>query len=398
MPLPNSSQSPTLCLAMIVRDEESNLREWLSEATKHVEEIVAVDTGSKDGTVALLESAGAKVLHQEWADDFSYHRNYGLDHATADWILILDADERLKRVHWFTLSSLLKNEDVVAYSFTVKNYHSTRDLSNYDTMKSYRLFRNHHDIKYTGSVHNQLAPGIQKACRRTGMITQHSYITIEHYGYALSGKAKEAKHERIYRMVAKQLQDNPEDEYYLFHHLSICLAMEKFAEARKAAALLEIDRLRPELRVQAYYKAAQVEMHFNMYQNARGYIRHALLIAPDAAFLHYLLSNILYQMQRYSAGLRSAYRALDYAKVKSNATTLIHLPLDECFCNVGLGYLLSMNFQQADEYFQQALNHNPDNSLAQKYREWILEKMAQSELDGTPKKGSTKSTAITYPS
>lgn len=397
MPLSNSSQAHTLCLAMIVRDEENNLREWLPEAANHVHEIVAVDTGSKDGTVAFLKSVGAKVYHQEWAEDFSLHRNYGLSNATADWVLILDADERLKRVHWFTLSSLLKNEDVMAYSFTVKNYHSTRDLSNYDTMKSYRLFRNHHDIKYTGAVHNQLAPGIQKACRHTGMITQHSYITIEHYGYALSGKAKEKKHERIYKMVKKQLEEKPEDEYYLFHKLSICLAMGKFSEARKAAAELEIDRLRPELRIQAYYKAAQVEMHFNMYQHARAYIRHALLIAPDASFLHYLLSNILYQMQRYSAGLRSAYRALDYARIKSNATTLIHLPLDECLCNVGLGYLLSMNYEQADEYFKQALAHNSENVLSPKYREWIRDKVEPSELT-TQNKQPSDSTAITYPS
>ena len=382
---------------MILRDEESNLREWLEEAAKHVHEIVAVDTGSKDGTVDYLKSVGAKVFHQEWANDFSLHRNFGLSHSSSDWILILDADERLKRVHWFTLSSLLKNEDVMAYSFTIKNYHSTRDLSNYDTMKSYRLFRNHHDIKYSGAVHNQLAPGIQKACRQTGMITQHSYITIEHYGYALTGRAKEAKHQRIYKMVTSQLKEDPEDEYYLFHLLNICLAMGKFSEARKAAAKLEIDRLRPELRVQAYYKAAQVEMHFNMYQNARGFIRHALLIAPDAAFLHYLLSNILYQMQRYSAGLRSAYRALDYARIKSNATTLIHLPLDECLCNVGLGYLLSMSYLQADEYFEKALKHNPDNTLSQKYRDWIREKIEPSEL-ASQKKPSSGSTMITYPS
>ena len=382
---------------MIVRNEESNLREWLEEAAKHVDEIVAVDTGSTDGTVDYLKSVGAKVLHQEWANDFSLHRNFGLSHATAEWILILDADERLKRVHWFTLSSLLKNEDVMAYSFTIKNYHSTRDLSNYDTMKSYRLFRNHHDIQYSGAVHNQLAPGIQKACRRTGMITQHSYITIEHYGYALTGKAKDKKHERIYKMVTRQLKDDPEDEYYLFHMLSICLAMGKFSEARQAAAKLDIDKLRPELRIQAYYKTAQVEMHYNMYQNARAYIRHALLIAPDAAFLHYLLSNILYQMQRYSAGLRSAYRALDYAKIKSNATTLIHLPLDECLCNVGLGYLLSMSYEQADEYFQKALDHNPENPLPQKYRDWIREKVEPSELV-PQKKQPSGSTIVTYPS
>ena len=377
---------------MIVRDEEANLREWISDAAKHVQEIVVVDTGSKDNTVSILDSVNAHVLHQPWEEDFAKHRNFGLSHVTADWILILDADERLKRVHWFTLAELLKNDDVMAYSFTVKNYHSTRDLSSYDTMKSYRLFRNNQNIWYTGAVHNQLAPGIQKACRRTGMITQHSFITIEHFGYALTEEKKKLKHERIYKMVQNQLESDPNDEYYIFHQLNICLAMGKFSEARKAAAQLEIDRLRPELRVKAYYKAAQVEMHFNQYQKARAYIRHALLIAPDAAFLHYLLSNILYQMQRYSAGLRSAYRALDYARVKSNTTTLIHLPLDECLCNVGLGYLLSTNYQQADEYFKGALDHNPENILSKKYRDWIQANVDPSQFENSqnpsPKLGS----------
>ena len=382
---------------MIVRNEEENLREWLPEAANHVQEIIAVDTGSTDGTVALLESVNAQVIHQPWAEDFSKHRNFGLSHATTDWLLVLDADERLKRVHWFTLPALLKNEDVMAYSFTVKNYHSTTDLSSYDTNKSYRLFRNNQDIWYTGAVHNQLAPGIQKACRRTGMITQHAFITIEHFGYALTEEKKKQKHNRIYKMVKRQLLENPTDEYYVFHQLNICLAMGKFSEAREAAALLDMDRLRPELRVKAYYKAAQVEMHFNQYQKARAYIRHALLIAPDAAFLHYLLSNILYQMQRYSAGLRSAYRALDYAKIKSSATTLIHLPLDECLCNVGLGYLLSANYRQADEYFQQAQEHNATNPLPKKYRDWLRKNVDPEDLK-PQQKSSTNKPVVSYPS
>ncbi len=358
---------------MIVRDEAENLREWLPNATKYVNEIVAVDTGSQDDTVSVLESAGAKVLHQPWEEDFAKHRNFGLSHVESDWVLVLDADERLKQVHWYTLRLLLKNEDVIAYSFSVKNYHSPDDLTSYDIMKSYRLFRNNHNITYTGVVHNQLAPAIQKACRHAGMITQHAFITVEHHGYALSEQDKMIKHARIYKMVKKQLEETPDDDYYLFHLLTICLAMGKFTEAREAVSRMSIAQLRPELRVKAYYKAAQVEMHFNMYKAARAYIRYALSIAPGAAFLHYLLSNILYQMHRYSAGLRSAYRALDFAREKSDTTTLVYLPLDECHANIGIGYLLSRDFKQARQYFDESLQINPHNPSATKYLAWIQE-------------------------
>ena len=229
------------------------------------------------------------------------------------------------------------------------------------------------------------------------MITQHAYITIEHFGYALSDEQKAIKHQRIYNMVRKQLDLEPDDEYYMFHYLTICLAMGKYEEAREAVAQLNIDRLRPELRVKAYYKAAQVELRFNMYQKARAYIRHALLLAPDAAFLHYLLSNILYQMQRFSAGIRSAYRALDFSKEKSNTTTLIYLPIDECLANLGIGYLLSKNYEEAERYFRDALEHNPDNTTAIKYRNWIKKNVGDIE-PGTRSDSSTERKIYSYPS
>ena len=56
-------------------------------------ELRAVDTGSRDGTVAILEAEGARVIHRAWDDDFSAARNAGLEGATGDWILYLDADE-----------------------------------------------------------------------------------------------------------------------------------------------------------------------------------------------------------------------------------------------------------------------------------------------------------------
>ncbi len=58
------------------------------------DELCAVDTGSRDATVDLLEAAGARVVRRPWDDDFAAARNASLDLATGDWILFLDADER----------------------------------------------------------------------------------------------------------------------------------------------------------------------------------------------------------------------------------------------------------------------------------------------------------------
>ena len=80
---------------MIVRDEASLLSECLASIQNVAQQIVVVDTGSNDDTVAIAKSFGAEVHHFEWIDDFAAARNESLRFATGDWILWLDADERL---------------------------------------------------------------------------------------------------------------------------------------------------------------------------------------------------------------------------------------------------------------------------------------------------------------
>ena len=356
---------------MIVRDEEKNLMAWLPKARPYLDELVVVDTGSDDGTVPLLVSLDATVLEQAWADDFAMHRNYGLDHVKSDWILILDADERLSEAGWKILKKLIANPGILAYAFEVKNYHSQGDLSSFDIMHSYRLFRNNHQIRYTGVVHNQLADAISRAAVNTDLRVEQAPLTIEHYGYALSEEGMRAKQRRIYAMLKKQLALTPGDAYYQHHLLSTCLAMGNFEEARAMCNTIDFEQLRPELRVQAYYKAAQVAMHDNAYQVSRGYIHQALQITPNASFLHYLRSNIMYQMHRYNEGIRAAHKALELAAKPDEADKSLFLPLDECYYNLGMGYLLTQDFETARGLFEKALEQNHENTMARQYLDWI---------------------------
>ena len=83
-------------LCMIVRDEEEMLAACLESCREAVSEMVIVDTGSSDRTVEIAESFGARVVHFAWSGSFAEARNVGIDAATGDWILWLDADEQLE--------------------------------------------------------------------------------------------------------------------------------------------------------------------------------------------------------------------------------------------------------------------------------------------------------------
>ncbi|MHB1034266.1 MAG: glycosyltransferase family 2 protein [Pirellulales bacterium] len=82
-------------LTLIARNEESNLADCLSCVADLVQEIVVIDTGSKDRSREVARRFGAHVYDFPWCDDFAAARNEALRHASSPWIFWMDADDRL---------------------------------------------------------------------------------------------------------------------------------------------------------------------------------------------------------------------------------------------------------------------------------------------------------------
>lgn len=85
----------TISICMIVKNEEECLTRALASWRDLGDELIIVDTGSTDNTVAIAEAHGARVLTYDWQlpGHKGEARNVGLDAAIGDWILVLDADE-----------------------------------------------------------------------------------------------------------------------------------------------------------------------------------------------------------------------------------------------------------------------------------------------------------------
>ena len=80
---------------MIVKNEEDWVDGAVQSVRSIVNEVIIVDTGSTDSTLNRIEELGAKVLKSKWKDSFAQARNVSLAEAKEDWILVLDADERV---------------------------------------------------------------------------------------------------------------------------------------------------------------------------------------------------------------------------------------------------------------------------------------------------------------
>ncbi|RLQ23634.1 glycosyltransferase [Seongchinamella sediminis] len=175
MPVKGSS----LSLCMIVRNEAFFLRDCLSQAAPHVDDIVVVDTGSTDDTPAIAREFTTRLFDFQWRDDFAAARNHALDQAPGDWIIVLDADEVIAPEDWQRLRALIAATDRDAFFLTQYNYSVepldrdwvplvartaySRHYAGYRPNPIARLFRNRKDIRYQGRVHEvidrSLAPG-----------------------------------------------------------------------------------------------------------------------------------------------------------------------------------------------------------------------------------------------
>ncbi|MEW6003159.1 MAG: glycosyltransferase, partial [Nitrospirota bacterium] len=102
------SQSVSISLCMIVKNEEQNIARALSSVKPVVDEMIVVDTGSTDRTKDIAKAFGAKVYDFAWTDSFSDARNFSLSKASGKWILVLDADEVISAFDHEKLRELIK--------------------------------------------------------------------------------------------------------------------------------------------------------------------------------------------------------------------------------------------------------------------------------------------------
>lgn len=87
----------TISVCMIVKDEEDCLRECLEQVSKFADEIIIVDTGSKDATKKIAYAFTEKVYDYVWQNDFAAARNYAFSLGTCDYLMSVDADERFTK-------------------------------------------------------------------------------------------------------------------------------------------------------------------------------------------------------------------------------------------------------------------------------------------------------------
>lgn len=186
-----------LSAALICRDEAPNLPAWLATVEPFADEVVAVDSGSSDDTVRILEEAGAHVEYRQWSG-YADQRNHAASLCRGDWILFLDADERPDAELAAALSALkagpYPREAAFELDYKVFFFGSFLRHGGFFPERHLRLFRSGQAKWVRREVHEHLeAQG--PVGRLPGYVHHYSYDTVGQYLRRMERYSAEAAHQ-----------------------------------------------------------------------------------------------------------------------------------------------------------------------------------------------------------
>ena len=246
-----SGAAPRLSVCLITKNEEQFLDRCLASIRPIAHQIIVVDTGSTDQTVALAKNHGAEIYHHEWADDFSAARNAALQHATGDWILVIDADEELLPDHQTTLQEEINAASVMAYRLPIIDKGREHEGCSYVP----RLFRNAPGLFFVGRVHEQIFTSLEVRRAEWGLTNQLGKSALLHYGYVPEVVSSRDKIARNLRLLERAVEEFPGEPNFvmslgleLVRSGKLEAGLEKYWEAFHLLACLPSQQIVPELR------------------------------------------------------------------------------------------------------------------------------------------------------
>ena len=200
-----------LSLSMIVRDEEARLGECLRSVQGFADELVVVDTGSSDATVAIAEAAGARVERITWPGDFAPARNQAMEFLNGDWVLVLDVDEQLRTEAIPALKALMAQPDVLVINLL--RYEVGAAMAPYSSVS--RLFRRHPSIQWSRPYHSMIDDSVRALLETEPQwrIADCSEPAILHDGYRPELLEGSDKADRLRQAMEDDLRDRPGDPY-----------------------------------------------------------------------------------------------------------------------------------------------------------------------------------------
>jgi glycosyltransferase involved in cell wall biosynthesis len=344
--------------ALIVRDESAYIEDCLRSLAGNVDEIVLVDTGSRDDTIKIASRFPIQLHNFAWCDDFSAARNFALERASGDWILSIDADERLEIPDRDAYARVLAESGNAGWELRL---HPRVGWTAYSKIC---LFRNDPRIRYQGLVHERINPSLEAVARTDGLEIGACDLRMIHVAKVADRHAKILR----YIPLLRELLSREPDRLYCWWHLGECLRVSGDKDAAATAWSAGLSMLRntePERRKlgDSILYLSLIELQHDRGEPSDKLIAEAISAFPNHLFLQWLAARLAVERGEIEAAqpVLEKLMAIDAdtffePQLAYNKALFRHLPAQ----TLGLCHFRRGRFKEASRLYRIAAQTAPD--------------------------------------
>lgn len=292
-----------ISLNCMFKNDERWIEEMMENMQYLVDEFVMIDTGSTDGSRAIVEEFArhspvpVKVLDFAWADNYSLPRNFAKSHSTKPYIMFMDTDERFKPEHvrqiWADSEA---DHDIVM--FNVLNYMEPPQANRQTRVaptQAARLFRNIPEFYFTGLVHETIddsSVAYRMSHKVKGMV---SAVELHHYGWCEDENRRRGKLEYYEMLNKRQIEITEGRDCRCHFNLALhYIQDDKFEDALRA--FQESLKISPQM-----WHASQQMAMLNL-NNAKTFLGDALRYMPQTHPSHNKMVELFRFLERECHG------------------------------------------------------------------------------------------------
>ena len=352
----------TISLCMIVRDESENLERCLQSVHGFVDEIIVVDTGSRDATPDIAGRYGAALCHFPWQDDFSQARNESLKHAIGEWVLVLDADEELPPETAQNLRRLASSSDIEAWTFTIISPCSSSRAGQQVKHPGLRMFKNREAYFFEGKIHEQIQPSILRA--NPGAAILHADAAIMHYGYRQDTNQRREKTLRNISILKQVLAERPADP---FQNYNLGLSYYVLGDLENSRRHYEAARQLLDFRdgfAAAFFRNYSICLgDLGDYEQALNLANEGLACFPDYPDLYFIKGQLCWDLNLMAQARANFLKCLRFRQTLPEYITTEGVTGHLALQNLAEVCAREENFDEAVTYLEQVLRIRPTSEL-----------------------------------
>lgn len=169
-----------LAVLILTYNEEKNIEECV-QSVSFADEIILIDSGSTDNTCEIAEKLGVTFVHHPMDEGFAGQRNFALQQTLADWVLYLDADERITPELALEIKTIVEKNEPYAYNILRNNvvFGQPVGYGGHGPDYSLRLYPRA-AISWQGDVHEQANVSLPIRKLKNGML-HYTYNSWDRY-------------------------------------------------------------------------------------------------------------------------------------------------------------------------------------------------------------------------